>query len=168
MRRRAMNRPFIVGVMGGGVADDQQQSDAYTLGKRIARQGWVLLNGGRDAGVMSASAKGARDEGGLTIGILPDSTAKHAAKHIQIPIVTGMGSARNCINILSSDVVVACPGGMGTLSEIALALKCQKPIILLNHEKEKCFEKFHLEGRLIYADSPQEVISHIKAVISNA
>jgi uncharacterized protein (TIGR00725 family) len=162
-----MTRPFIVGVMGGGVADDQQQSDAYALGKHIARQGWVLLNGGRDAGVMAASAKGAREEGGLTIGILPDSTAKHAAKHIQIPIVTGMGNARNCINILSSDVVVACPGGMGTLSEIALAAKCQKPIILLKNKMAKSLASFLPAGRLFYADSPLEVIDHIRAYISN-
>jgi uncharacterized protein (TIGR00725 family) len=164
MRRDHMNRPLIIGVMGGAAANDNDVQDAYTLGGLIAMQGWVLLNGGRDTGVMAASAKGAGDQDGLTIGILPDNTSRHASEHIRIPIVTGIGNARNCINVLSSDVVVACPGGMGTLSEIALALKCSKPVILLNYEKEKRFEPFQHQGLLSYATSPQEVIDKIQAV----
>lgn len=147
--------------MGGGAANDSDEQDAYTLGSLIAKQGWVLLNGGRDAGVMAASAKGASDQNGLTIGILPDDTPAHASPYIRIPIVTGLGNARNCINVLSSDVVVACPGGMGTLSEIALALKCGKYVILLNYEEEKRFLLFQHKRRLSYAASPQEVIDKI-------
>ena len=161
-----MNRPLIIGIMGGGDANENDVQDAYTLGTLIAKQGWVLLNGGRNTGVMAASAKGASDLDGLTIGILPGNTPRHASEHIRIPIVTGIGNARNCINVLSSDVVVACPGGMGTLSEIALALKCRKPVILLNYEKEKRFELFQQEGLLSYADSPQEAIDGILAFIS--
>jgi len=161
-----MKRPLIIGIMGGAAANDNDMQDAYTLGGLIAKQGWVLLNGGRDTGVMAASAKGASDQDGLTIGILPGNTIEHASEYIRIPIVTGIGNARNCINILSSDVVVACPGGMGTLSEIALALKCSRPVILLNYEEEERFESFQLEGRLSYAASPQEVIDKIQRFIS--
>lgn len=156
-----MNKPMIIGVMGGGDASAEEREDAYTLGALIARQGWVLLNGGRNTGVMDSSAQGARDQGGLTIGILPGSDTRNASKYIRIPIVTGIGNARNCINALSSDVVVACPGGMGTLSEIALALKCGKPVILLNYEKDKRLEAFQHRGLLFYAGSPQEVIDRI-------
>ncbi|MFC1876336.1 TIGR00725 family protein [Thermodesulfobacteriota bacterium] len=156
-----MNRPLIIGVMGGGTTGDKELEDAYTLGTLIARQGWILLNGGRNTGVMESSARGSSDQGGLTIGILPGSNPKDASKYIRIPIVTGLGNARNCINVLSSDVVVACSGGMGTLSEIALALKCSKPVILLNYKKEKRFEPFQHAGRLFYAGSPQEVIDRI-------
>ena len=159
-----MNRPLIVGVMGGGRISNQERSDAYKLGSLIAKQGWILLNGGRDAGVMAASALGAHEAGGLTIGILPDSTSQSASAHIQIPIVTGMGNARNCINVLSSDVVVACPGGMGTLSEIALALKCQKHTLLLNYKKESQFEKYLTDGLLQYVHSPQEAIEQIQKI----
>jgi uncharacterized protein (TIGR00725 family) len=166
IRKYHMNRPLIIGVMGGGTTGAKELEDAYTLGALIAKQGWVLLNGGRNSGVMEASAKGAGDQDGLTIGILPDNTSRHASEHIRIPIVTGIGNARNCINVLSSDVVVACPGGMGTLSEIALALKCGKPVILLNYEKEKRFEPFQHQGRLSYAGSPQEAIDGILAFIS--
>ncbi len=123
------------------------------------------MNGGRDAGVMTASAKGAHEAGGLTVGIIPDSTSKSANAHIQIPIVTGMGNARNCINVLSSDVVVACPGGMGTLSEIALALKCQKPTILLNYKTEMQFEQYETDGLLKYVHTPQEAIEKILAIM---
>ena len=156
-----MKKPLIIGVMGGGDASVEERENAYTLGALIARQGWVLLNGGRNTGVMDSSAQGASDQGGLTIGILPGSDSKNASQYIRIPIVTGIGNARNCINVLSSDVVVACPGGMGTLSEIALALKCGKPVILLNHEKDKRFETFQDRERLFYADSPQAVIETI-------
>jgi uncharacterized protein (TIGR00725 family) len=160
-----MNRPLIVGVMGGGTAAPKELENAYVLGALIAKRGWVLLNGGRDSGVMAASAKGASDHKGLTIGILPDTTPEHASEYIRIPIVTGMGNARNCINVLSSDVVVACAGGMGTLSEIALALKCGKPVILMNYEKEGRFEPFLRKKTLTYAGSPQEVIEKIEAFI---
>jgi len=152
--------------MGGGTANESDEQDAYTLGALIANQGWILLNGGRESGVMKASAKGASDQGGLTIGILPGSNPQEASQYIRIPIVTGLGNARNCINVLSSDVVVACPGGMGTLSEIALALKCGKPVILLNYEKDKGFEAFQHAGNLWYAGSPQEVIDIIQEFIS--
>ena len=161
-----MKRPLIIGVMGGGIAGADELENAYTLGTLIANQGWILLNGGRESGVMKASAKGASDQGGLTIGILPGNDPQEASQYIRIPIVTGLGNARNCINVLSSDVVVACPGGMGTLSEIALALKCGKPVILLNYDKDKRFEAFQHAGNLWYAGSPQEVIGHIQNIIS--
>ena len=161
-----MNRPLIIGVMGGGLANAKEMEDAYTLGALIARQAWILLNGGRNTGVMTSSARGASDQGGMTIGILPDSSTQEASEYIRIPIVTGLGNARNCINVLSSNVVVACPGGMGTLSEIALALKCGKPVILLNYEEDKRFETFQQTGHLFYAGSPQEVIDIIQGFIS--
>ena len=161
-----MNKHLIIGVMGGATTGVKELEDAYTLGGLIARQGWILLNGGRDTGVMAASARGASDQGGLTIGILPGSNPKDASEYIRIPIVTGLGNARNCINVLSSDVVVACSGGMGTLSEIALALKCSKPVILLNYEEEQRFEPFQHAGRLFYVGSPQEVVEHIQKFIS--
>lgn len=64
-------RKFIVGVMGGGeAASPETYSMAYRLGELIAKEGWVLLNGGRPTGVMEASAKGARENSGLTVGIL--------------------------------------------------------------------------------------------------
>ena len=83
-----MKKSIIIGVMGGGQAMPEDIDAAYCLGSLIAKQGWVLLNGGRNAGIMDASAKGAAEHNGLTIGILPDDNCSKISSHIQIPIVT--------------------------------------------------------------------------------
>ncbi len=161
-----MNKNLIIGVMGGGVATPGDEEAAYILGGLIANNGWVLLNGGRKAGIMDASAKGARDRGGLTIGILPDNNRSMVSEYIDIPILTGMGSARNCINVLSSDFVVACPGGPGTISEIALALKHGRYVILFNFKPGMLFEKYVDQGLLHYSETAEQVIEKIKVLIS--
>jgi uncharacterized protein (TIGR00725 family) len=78
---------------------------------------------------MEAASKGAKEGGGITIGILPGDRETDANPYIDIPIVTGMGNARNIINVLTSHAVIAIEGSYGTLSEIALALKCRIPVI---------------------------------------
>lgn len=156
----------IVGVMGGGQAQPKDIEAAYKLGALIAQEEWILLNGGRNTGVMEASARGAWDQGGLTVGILPDADDSRISKYIGIPIITGMGNARNCINVLSSHVIVACPGGAGTLSEIALGLKSGVPVILLNSQIKKPFDAFVSQGLLHYALTPKEAIAIIKRIFS--
>jgi uncharacterized protein (TIGR00725 family) len=153
--------------MGGGTASPEAKEAAYCLGALIAKQGWVLLNGGRNAGIMDASAKGAWDNGGLTVGILPDDDCRSMSEYIQIPVLTGMGSARNSINVLSSHVVVACPGGTGTISEIALALKSRRRVILMNFDTGSLFESYVKQGQLFYADTPEEVIEMIKKILDS-
>jgi uncharacterized protein (TIGR00725 family) len=157
-----VKRSVIIGVMGGASASKKELQSAYDLGGRIAEQGWVLLNGGRNTGIMAASAKGASERGGVTVGILPDDQPSASAPHIQIPICTGMGSARNTINVLSSDVVVACPGGAGTISEIALALKHGKTVITVGFRTGELFAAYRRQGRLIEVQTPDEVIRQIK------
>jgi uncharacterized protein (TIGR00725 family) len=152
--------------MGGGHATPSAAAAAYRLGALIAENQWILLNGGRNSGIMAASAEGAKDHGGLTVGILPDDNRRRASPSIDIPIVTGMGSARNLINVLSSDIVVACPGGMGTLSEIALALKCDKPVILMGIGPGAAFEAYRDRGRLIDAPTPEDAVDIIKKLLS--
>ena len=153
---------LIVGVMGGGTAGREGAEAAYRLGSLIASQGWILLNGGRNAGVMASSARGARENGGITVGILPDDHPRGASPFIQIPILTGMGNARNCINVLSSNVVVACPGGAGTISEIALALKSSRPVILMNFDVQDMFKRYLKTEMLFAVKTPEEVIAKIK------
>lgn len=127
-----MRQP-IIGVMGpGDRASSRDRDTAYALGGQIAQRGWILLTGGRDRGVMAAASQGAKAAGGLTIGILPGSDLAAVSDAVDIPILTGLGNGRNIINVLSSQVVVACGMGAGTASEIALALKTQKPVVLLN------------------------------------
>ena len=109
-----------------------------------------------------ASAKGASENGGLTIGILPDESPCHASDYIHVPICTGMGSARNTINVLSSDVVVACPGGAGTLSEIALALKHGKPVITIGYNVSIHFISSKYADQLFEAVSAEAAVDMIK------
>jgi uncharacterized protein (TIGR00725 family) len=160
-----VKRSVIIGVMGGGSASKEELQSAYDLGGRIAEQGWILLNGGRNAGIMAASAKGASERGGVTVGILPDAQPSACAPHIQIPICTGMGSARNTINVLSSDAVVACPGGTGTISEIALALKHGKTVITMGFPTGELFDAYRKQERLVEVQTPDEAIDKIKNIL---
>jgi hypothetical protein len=161
-----MKRTPIIGVMGGGNADFDTLAKAEKLGGLIAEKGWILLNGGRCVGIMEATAKGAFEKGGITVGILPDSGTEGASQYIRIPIVTGMGHARNTINILSSDVVVACPGGAGTLSEIALSVKCGKPLILFGFDSSSDLAVLMTNQGMVVAKSPEEVIEKIEGIIN--
>lgn len=153
----------VIGIMGPGDDATQQDIEAATkLGQRIAQAGYVLLTGGRNVGVMEAASKGAKEAGGLTIGILPSEGKNEASQFVDIPICSGMGSARNNINVLSSDVVVACGSGAGTTSEIMLALKAGKPIILLNpSQKLEAFINELPYPNPLIASSVDQAIIHI-------
>ena len=164
MTERVRRRP-VVGVMGGGQVGPDVQAMAQRLGRLIAERGWVLLNGGRDAGVMAASARGAREAGGTVIGVLPGSDAGDASQDLDYAIVTGMGDARNVINVLSSDVVIACAGALGTLSEIVLALKQDKRVILLDREVSPELDAYRRRGQLTTAGNPEEAVEQAAAAL---
>ncbi|MBA7627987.1 hypothetical protein ES703_35457 [subsurface metagenome] len=154
--------------MGGGeIVNAGDYEDAYRLGGLIAKEGWILLNGGRASGIMEASARGAKENGGLTIGILPGTDAGWASEYVDIPVLTGAGLARNYINVLTSQVVVALPGRTGTISEIALALNIGKKVISLNFGLGPLFKKYEEDKQLIYAKKPQEVIDFIKKLLKS-
>jgi uncharacterized protein (TIGR00725 family) len=63
------------------------------------------------------------------VGILPGTDRSEANPYLDIPIVTGLGEARNAIVVRTADAVIAVSGGYGTLSEIGLALKMGRPVI---------------------------------------
>ncbi|MFB3906312.1 MAG: TIGR00725 family protein [Acidobacteriota bacterium] len=153
-----------------GPGEGASQTDrrlAYELGQAIARERWVTLCGGRNSGVMEAVSRGAKEAGGLTVGILPGPDTRDACAHLDLAIVTGMGNARNSINVLSSQVVVACGIGKGTASEIALALKAQKPVVLLNaHRATVEFFRGLDEQRVFAAATVKEAIEHCRALLA--
>lgn len=160
-------RKTIIGVMGGGSAPRQAIDHAYRLGYLIAKSGWVLLNGGRATGIMEASARGAHDGGGLTVGVLPTPDHAGMSDYIDIPILTGMGSARNVINVLSSDVIVACEGGAGTISEVALALKSGRPVVLLAFDVSTLFAEYLAQGAVVAVDTPEQAIVEVRAFLAH-
>lgn len=149
----------IIGVMGsGGLLAEAARATAYELGSAIAKRGWVLLTGGSAGGVMDAASHGAHDAGGLVLGVLKGDTAEGASRFVGIGIKTGMGDARNVINVLTADVVIALPGGPGTLSEVALGLKSGKPVIALGWDPGEAM-RAPGPGHLLDAESVAEAVA---------
>ncbi len=122
---------MIVAVIGGGRCSKEVAQVAESVGRELARRGAALVCGGL-GGVMEAACRGAKSEGGLTIGILPGFGRREANPYVDIPVVTGMGEARNVIVVRTAQAVIAVDGEFGTLSEIAHALKRGIPVVGLN------------------------------------
>jgi uncharacterized protein (TIGR00725 family) len=148
----------IIGVFGGGNINKTQAEwkTAYEVGRGIAQSGGVVLTGGL-GGVMHAASQGAKEAGGITIGVLPGSrTTTPPNQYVDFAIYTGMGEARNIINIKSCDAAIAVGGEYGTLSEIALALKSGCPLVLLN---SWVFSRSNMPGDAnLKAETPQEAV----------
>lgn len=152
----------VVGVMGSGdPLDASARERALGLGEAIARRGWVLLTGGSACGVMDAASQGAHDAGGLVVGILKSERGAEGSVYLDVAIRTGMGDARNAINVLSSDVIVALPGGSGTLSEVALGLKGGKTVIALGWDPGGPMRTSG-PGRLLRASSVDEALALVE------
>jgi uncharacterized protein (TIGR00725 family) len=149
----------IIGVMGpGDQATPNDKENAYALGRLIAQQGWILLTGGRNVGVMDAACQGAKHANGLTVGILPGSDSLGMSSGVDIPILTGIGSARNYINVLTSHLIIACGMGAGTASEVALALKANKPVILLHADSASRAFFQTLSSDIVMVETPEQAI----------
>ena len=133
-------------VIGPG---DEPTVAAAEVGRLIAERGAVLVCGGR-GGAMEAACRGAKEVGGLTVGILPGSDRSEANPFVDVVLPTGLGEARNALVVAAADVVIAIGGGYGTLSEIALALKVGKRVIGLG--------TWEIEG-VVAAESPEAAVA---------
>jgi uncharacterized protein (TIGR00725 family) len=122
---------MIIAVIGNSSCSIEEAKLAETVGELLAEQGATVICGGL-GGVMEAACRGAKAKGGLTIGILPGQDSSMANPWLDIPVVTGLGEARNVVVAKSAQAVIAIGGGYGTLSEIAYALKSGIPVIGLN------------------------------------
>ena len=122
---------MLIGVIGGDAAQGDALRLAYEVGREIASRGHVLVSGGR-GGVMRESCRGAKEAGGLTVGILPGDDTSDANEFIDIPIVTGIGFARNSIVVRTSNALIAIDGSYGALSEIAYGFTAGRHIVGLN------------------------------------
>jgi uncharacterized protein (TIGR00725 family) len=132
---------MVIAVIGDSHCSAEEAKLAETVGELLAQQGVTVICGGL-TGVMEAVCRGAKSKGGLTIGILPGGDSSMANPWVDIPVVTGLGEARNVLVVKSAQAVIAIGGGYGTLSEIAYALRSGIPVIGLNtwslsrHERE--------------------------------
>ena len=122
---------MIIAVIGDSSCSPEEAKLAESVGELLAQQGANIVCGGL-GGVMEAVCRGAKSKGGLTVGILPGKNSNMANSWIDIPVVTGIGEARNVAVVKSAQAVIAIGGGYGTLSEIAYALKSNIPVIGLN------------------------------------
>ncbi|MCX7682778.1 MAG: TIGR00725 family protein [Anaerolineae bacterium] len=150
-----MFQGLLIAVVGGSTATPEESACAERVGEALARAGAVLVCGGL-GGVMEAACRGAKSAGGLTIGILPGTAREQANRYVDIPIVTGMGEARNVIIVRSAQAVIAVGGGYGTLSEIALALAFGIPVIGL--ETWQLAREGHPAPPIVYASTPEEAV----------
>lgn len=139
----------IIGVIGAANASEKEKRTSEEVGVLIAKGNCFLLCGGM-GGVMEAACRGAKSAGGTTIGVLPGPERSSANRFIDIPIVTGMGEARNVIVAKSSHSVIAIGGSFGTLSEISFALKSGIPVIGL--------DTWDVSEEIIKCETPEEAV----------
>ena len=145
-----------IGIIGGNYPDSKSLKNAERMGELIAKNGYILVNGGMK-GIMEASARGAKSADGLVISILPGKSADEANEYVDIAIPTGLGYLRNAIVVLNSDILVAIDGSYGTLSEIAYAQIYKKTVLGLN--------TWDIDG-IIPMSTPEEVINNINSYFS--
>ena len=124
-------RPRYVAVCGASEATPSQLDTAREVGKLLAKEGCIVINGGY-GGVMDAASEGAASEGGIVVGILAEADRDGASPHLTVSIPTGLGQARNLVIVTAADSVIAIGAGWGTLSEIALARKLGRSVFGLD------------------------------------
>ena len=146
-----------VGVVGAGDCSDSVYDLARQVGDGIGKRGWIMVCGGM-GGVMEGAARGCYEAGGMTVGLLPGLEKTSANPYIKIPIPTGLDEGRNLVLVRTADALISIAGGYGTLSEIALALKMNKPVIGLETWKDI--------GGVHYVSSPQEAIHSVTYILS--
>ena len=144
-----MTGSVYVAVVGSGTARGELYEQAREVGRLVAERGGVVVCGGL-SGVMEAAARGATETGGTAIGILPDEDRRRQNEYLTYSVATGAGQARNLAVVCSGDMVIAVGGQYGTLSEIGLARKVGRPVVVL--------EGWDLGEHVSVASSPQEVV----------
>jgi uncharacterized protein (TIGR00725 family) len=154
------NRLYI-SVIGGGRCSAAEYHLAEQVGQLIGQRQAVLVCGGL-SGVMEAAARGAKQAGGTTIGILPGIERLPANAYLDFVITTGVGQARNLAVVSSGDAVIAVGGGFGTLSEIGLAAKIGRPVIILGGWR---LQRDEGTQGVLYASSPQEAVTMALAAL---
>ncbi|MDH4223946.1 MAG: TIGR00725 family protein [candidate division Zixibacteria bacterium] len=146
---KKIDKKIFIGVIGAGTCSKKIYDTAQEVGKFIAGAGAVLVCGGL-GGVMEGAAKGVRENGGVTIGIIPGESREEANPYIDFPIVTGFGEGRNLVVIRSSDVIIALPGKYGTLSELSFCMKLGKPVVSLG--------SWDISDKIVKAKDPKNAI----------
>jgi len=152
-----IQRKIPIGVIGPSEPSPEIYQAAKEVGRLLAREGFVVITGGL-GGVMEAASRGAKEASGLTVGILPGLNPEEANLFVDIPIPTGIGEMRNVIIVRASRALIAVGHSLGTLTEMAFALRFGKTVVGL----------FVPEAFLLpieRASSPEEAVKKVKAVL---
>jgi len=150
----ALMRKRVIAVIGAGSCDADLHARAREVGRRLGEAGCVVVTGGL-GGVMEAASAGAKESGALVVGILPDATPASANASVDVAIATGMGDARNVVLVNTADAFVAVGGALGTLTEIAFALKRGKRVVSLG--------SWNIDPAMTAAATPEEAVSLVLA-----
>ena len=113
---------------------------------------------------MNEALKGAKQQGGLTLGIMPTDDKTEFSEYVDIPIITTMEAGRNYIEILTSDIIVACGISAGTSSEISLAIKSKKEIIVGISEEVHNFYRNLAPNQVFIAKDYREAIKILEGL----
>jgi len=146
-----------IAVCGPDQASETVAAQAEAVGRALAHAGAVVVCGGL-GGAMEADAAGAEAEGGMVVGLLPGTDRAAANPHLSVALPTGMGEMRNALLVRAADAVIAIAGEVGTLSEIALALKAGKPVVGLGTWKLMRADGRHAD-EIVRATTPEEAVA---------
>jgi uncharacterized protein (TIGR00725 family) len=166
-------RPLRIAVCAAGVATDEELLLAGAVGRAIAEHGCTLISGGL-GGAMAAACRGAREAGGVTIGIIPGYDDRAANPWVEHVVSTGLGQARNALVAATGQALIAVGGGWGTLSEIALGLRLGRPVVLLSGwatllGAEEGLARFtDPQGLIIVAENPEDAVEAAITAIGSA
>ncbi|WP_332897511.1 TIGR00725 family protein [Haladaptatus sp. CMSO5] len=144
-----------VSVIGGSTVDEPTYETAVEVGRELGRRGHTVICGGL-GGVMEAVCRGAREEGGHTIGILSGTDPAAANDYVDTALATGLGNARNVLVVMNGTGVIAIDGHYGTLSEIAHALDFGKPVCGLNTHDIDGIET---------VNSPTQAVAYLEEIV---
>jgi uncharacterized protein (TIGR00725 family) len=154
---------MLIAVVGGNEAASSVLDVAEAVGRAIAERGHVLVCGGR-GGVMEAACRGAKAAGGLTVGILPGDDLDDANDYIDVPVITGMGSARNIIVARTANAIIAAGGSYGTLSEIAFGLMLGRPVVGIGTWELR--DGSGREAPIVRVDSAKEAVQRCEELVA--
>jgi uncharacterized protein (TIGR00725 family) len=150
-----------ISFIGGGRATASQYALAGDVGRMVAGLGAVLVCGGL-GGTMAAAARGAKEAGGATLGILPGHDRTQGNPYLDYVVTTGIGHARNVAVVSSGDAVVAVGGEFGTLSEIGLARKIGRPVVILEGWR---LQRDEGTDGIWYASTPEEAQAILRDIL---
>ena len=158
---------MIISVIGSSnPATGEHVELAEGVGRELALRDCKVVCGGL-SGIMEAVCRGAKSEGGTTIGILPGRAAAEANSYVDIPIVTSMGYSRNVIVVHTGEAVIAVGGAFGTLSEIGHALSDGIPVVgLKTWPLTTNGDGVDINGSIIQADNPADAVEKALAAVA--